>query len=123
LGQPGAHDWTDDDARTLLWLRSNLPYLWADIPYPVIELFSYNQHELGHQFSPFEWDYYFANAKDPMLQVRMLSITARDRNRTREDIVTEDQADKRAAAEQPASASVTGLSDGQVADRLLVVYP
>jgi hypothetical protein len=123
FGMAGAHDWTDDDARTLLWLRSNLPYLWADIPFPIIELFSYNQHNLIHQYSPFEWRYYFADADDPMLLVRMLSVSARDRNRTRQNIVVEEQAEERTLAERPVDVTVSDLSDGQVVEKLLVIYP
>jgi hypothetical protein len=123
FGQPGAHDWTDDDARTLLWLRSNFPELWADIPFPIIELFSYNQHNLIKPFSPFEWSYYFANADDPELLVRMLSVSARDRNETRKCEVLAQQEAERAAAEKPICLNVDELSDQQVADNLLVIYP
>ncbi|RJP21813.1 MAG: hypothetical protein C4520_09150 [Candidatus Abyssobacteria bacterium SURF_5] len=123
FGQPGAHDWTDSDARTLLWLRSNLPNLVSDIPFPIIEFFSYNQHHLTHPYMPFEYSYYFADPDDPVLLVRMLSVTARDRNRTRRDVVLEEQQEDLSAAERPVSTTVSGLSDGEVRERLLVVYP
>jgi hypothetical protein len=123
FGEPGAHDWTDDDARTLLWLRSNLPNLVADVPFPIIELFSYNKHGLTHPLMPFEYNYWFADPDDPTLLVRMLSVTARDRNRTRRTVVLDEQAEDRTAAERPVVAPVSDLSDGEVSEKLLVVYP
>ncbi len=52
-GMAGAHEWLDDDARTALWLRRNLPERWAELPFPVIEFFRYNIHNDRQQFSPF----------------------------------------------------------------------
>ncbi len=123
FGQPGAHNWTDDDARTLLWLRSNLPNLVSDVPFPVIELFHYNQHNLIHPLIPATWSYYFADPNDPILEVRMMTLTARDRNRTREGLVIQEEAKQAAAAEQPVEVPVANLSDREVAKNLLVVYP
>jgi hypothetical protein len=108
----------------LLWLRSNLPNLVADVPFPIIELFSYNQHQLTHPLlMPFEYNYWFADPDDPILLVRMLSVTARDRNRTRRTVVLDEQAEDRTAAERPVIAPVSDLSDGEVMEKLLVVYP
>lgn len=124
FGMADAHDWSDDDARTLLWLRSNLPMLWADIPFPIIKLFSYNNHPLLTDIAmPFDWSNYFADADDPMLLVRMLSVTSRDRNRTRQNIVLEEQAEERTLAERPVDVTISDLSDGQVVEKLLVIYP
>jgi hypothetical protein len=53
----------------------------------------------------------------------MLSVTARDRNRTRRTVVLDEQAEDRTAAERPVIAPVSDLSDGEVMEKLLVVYP
>lgn len=122
-GQAGAHEWSDDDARTLLWLRSNLPNPWADVPFSVIELFRYNKHVLTEPLMPFEWNYYFASGKDPMLQVRMLTLTARDRNNTRRETALTKQEAEAAAAERPVPVPVSQLSNREVTEKLLVIYP
>ena len=122
-GDVGAHDWTDDQARTLLWLRRNFPELVSDVPFPIINLFSYNVHNDLRPFKPFEWEYYFANARDPYLQVRMLTLEPRDRNRTRRDEVLTRKAVEAAAAEQAIAGDVSGLTDQEVAKKLEMVFP
>ena len=122
-GTFGAHEWTDEDARTALWLRRNLPERWASIPFPAIKLFSYNIHHDRQQLSPVEWDYYFADMNDPYLQVRMFTIEARDRNNTRrEEVIAKREAEK-AAAEQAITADISDLSDRDVTEKLKTVFP
>ena len=124
IGDPGAHAWTDDQARTLLWLRRNLPEIWSDIPFPIVTLFSYNIHNDTKQFGkPFHWRYYFADADDPLLQVRMLSLEARDRNNTRRDEVVAKQAAEMAAAEQAVTGDISTLTDQEVSQKLETVFP
>ncbi len=122
-GMYGAHEWIDDDARTALWLRRNLPERWSEIPFPIITFFRYNTHNDRQQMMPFEWEYYFANMRDPYLQVRMYTLEARDRNRTRRNEVLAREAAEKAAAERAISGEVSHLSDEEVSKRLLVVYP
>lgn len=123
-GQAYVHEWDDDDARTALWLRTNLPENISEIPFPIIKLFSYNQHHYTPQYIPyFEWSYYFADIKDPELLVRMMSIESRDRNRTRHDEVLAEEAARRAAAAQPVSENVSELSDAEVQQKLQTVFP
>ena len=124
IGDPGAHAWTDDQARTLLWLRRNLPELWSDIPFPLITLFSYNIHNDLKPFGePVHWKYYFADADDSLLQVRMLTLEARDRNDTRREDVAAKQAAEMAAAEQAVTEDISTLSDQEVAQKLETVFP
>jgi hypothetical protein len=124
VGEPGVHEWTDDDARTALWLRTNFPENISEIPFPIIKLFSYNQHHYLPQYMPyFEWSYYFADIKDPELLVRMLSIEARDRNRTRHGEVLAEEAARKAAAEKPIGENVSDLSDAEVSQKLEIVFP
>jgi hypothetical protein len=124
FGDPYVHEWNDDDARTALWLRTNFPENISEIPFPIIKLFSYNQHHYTPQYIPyFEWSYYFADIKDPELMVRMLSIEARDRNRTRHEEVISEEAAKKAAAEKPISENVSGMSNDEVTHKLETVFP
>ncbi len=122
-GDPGAHDWTDDQARTALWLRRNLPERWGEIPFSIINLFSYNIHHDRQQFLPFEYEYYFANMRDPSLQVRMFTIESRDRNRARRDEVLARKAAEEAAAEKAITGEVSELTDQDVARKLEMVFP
>ena len=122
-GDIGAHDWTDDQARTLLWLRRNFPELVSDVPFPFINLFSYNIHNDMRPYSPFEWEYYFANPRDPYLQVRMLTLEPRDRNRTRRGEVLTRKAIEAAAAEQAITGDVSELSNQEVSTKLEKVFP
>ena len=123
-GQPYVHEWDDDDARTALWLRTNLPENISEVPFPIIKLLSYNQHHYTPQYIPyFDWSYYFADIKDPELLVRMLSIESRDRNRTRHDEVLAEEAARKAAAEQPVSGNVSELSNAEVQQKLQTVFP
>ncbi len=122
-GDIGAHEWTDDQARTLLWLRRNFPELVSDVPFPIINLFSYNIHNDTRPYMPFEWEYYFANARDPYLQVRMLTLEPRDRNRTRRVEVLTRKATEAAAAEQAIAGDVSDLSNQEVSKKLEKVFP
>jgi len=122
-GDVGAHDWTDDQARTGLWLRRNFPERWAEIPFPLINLFSYNMHHDKHQYMALEWDYYFANMCDPLLQVRMFTLEARDRNRARRNEAITRKAAARAAAEEPVRGEVSNLSNAEVTKKLETVFP
>ena len=122
-GTFGAHGWTDDDARTALWLRRNLPERWAEVPFPFIKFFSYNIHHDRQQMSPGEWEYYFADMKDPYLQVRMFTIEARDRNDTRRDQVVAKREAERAAAEKAITGDISELSDQDVSEKLMTVFP
>jgi hypothetical protein len=122
-GQVGAHEWTDDQARTALWLRRNLPERWAEIPFPIITLFSYNIHNDRQQFSPFEWEYYFADMRDPNLQVRMFSLESRDRNRARRNEAIAKEAETRAAADKAITGEVSQLSNKEVQTELETVFP
>jgi hypothetical protein len=119
----GAHDWTDDQARTGLWLRRNFPERWAEIPFPLINLFSYNLHHDRQQYMALEWDYYFANLSDPYLQVRMFTVEARDRNRARRNEAITRKAEAEAAAAEPIAGEVSQLSDGEVVRKLEKVFP
>jgi hypothetical protein len=123
VGDPAAHNWTDDEARTLLWLRRNFPELVSDIPFPLITLFSYNIHNDLRPYMPFEWEYYFADPRDPYLQVRMMTLEPRDRNRARREEVLTRKAAEAAAAEQAVVEDVSGLTDQEVAKRLEKVFP
>lgn len=122
-GDPGAHAWTDDQARTALWLRRNFPERWGEIPFAFINFFSYNIHNDRQQLMPFEFEYYFANLRDPYLQVRMFTLEARDRNRARRNEVTAKKAAEQAAAEQAITGEVTELTDREVATKLETVFP
>jgi hypothetical protein len=122
-GQLGAHDWTDDDARTALWLRRNLPERWSEVPFPLITFFRYNIHNDRQQYMPFEWDYYFANMRDPYLQVRMFSVEARDRNRVRRNEVLIKESAEKASAEKAVTEEVSQMSDVEVMKKLQIVYP
>jgi len=122
-GTFGAHEWTDDDARTALWLRRNLPERWAQVPFPFIKFFSYNMHYDREQLQPGEWEYYFADMDDPYLQVRMFTIEARDRNDTRrEEVIAKRDAEK-AAAEKAITGEVSEMSDGEVSKELKTIFP
>ncbi len=122
-GDIGAHDWTDDQARTALWLRRNFPERWAEVPFPFLTFFSYNIHHDRQQLMPFEFEYYFANMRDPYLQVRMFSLEARDRNRTRRNEVLIKEAAEKAAAEKAITGEVSELSDREVTKKLETVFP
>jgi hypothetical protein len=122
-GMFGAHEWTDDDARTALWSRRNLPERWNEIPLPMIKFFSYNIHHDRQQLSPFEWDYYFADINDPYLQVRMFTIEARDRNNTRRQEILAKQEAEKAAAEKAITEDVAELSDQEVSKKLQTIFP
>jgi len=122
-GDLGAHAWTDDQARTLLWLRRNFPEYWADIPFSLVNLFSYNIHNDVRPVSPFEWSYYFADARDPYLNIRMLTLEARDRNRYRRNEVIAKKAEEEAAAEQAILGDVSELTDQEVVKKLGNVFP
>jgi len=125
MGMAGAHDWTDDDARSALWFQRNLPEGWAGVPFSIMKLFSYNIHDDSGQFTlmPFEWEYYFADIDDPSLQVRMFTVEARDRNRVRQEQILEKQAVEGAAAEKAVTGDVSVLSDEAVQEQLQIVYP
>jgi hypothetical protein len=122
-GDPGAHDWTDDDARTLLWLRRNLPERWAAAPFTLLTLLSYNIHHDTRQYMPWEWSYYFADPTDPYLNVRMLTLEARDRNRIRRDEVLARKAAEEAAAEKAITGDVSELTDQEVVKKLETIFP
>jgi hypothetical protein len=122
-GEVGAHEWTDDQARTALWLRRNFPERWAEVPFPLITLFSYNIHHDRQQYMPLEWEYYFANMRDPYLQVRMFTLEARDRNRTRRNEAIAREATAKMAAETAVTTGVSGLSDAEVTKKLETVFP
>jgi hypothetical protein len=122
-GMPGAHEWIDDDARTALWLRRNLPERWSEVPFPIIEFFRYNIHHDRQQFSPFEWEYYFADMRDPYLQVRMFSLESRDRNRVKRNEVIAKEAAEKASEEVAVMEDVSLMSDQAVQEKLGVVYP
>ena len=122
-GMYGAHEWTDEDARTALWLRRNFPERWSEIPFPLITFFRYNAHNDRQQYMPFEWDYYFANMRDNALQVRMYTLEARDRNRARRNEVLAKEAAEKAAAEKAIKGDVSELSDYEVEKKLQIVYP
>jgi hypothetical protein len=122
-GDPYAHAWSDDDARTLLWLRRNLPERWADVPFPLITLFSYNIHHDTRQYSPLEWEYYFADPNDPELNVRLMTLEARDRNRIRRVEVLVRKAEEEAAAEKAIIGDISELSDQEVVRKLETIFP
>lgn len=123
-GEVGAHDWTDDQARTALWLRRNLPEDFAAIPFPFINLFSYNIHHDREQYMPlFDFGYYFADMRDPHLQVRMLTLESRDRNETRRQAVIDKDMAAKAAAEQAIQGDVSALTDEEVVEELHTVFP
>lgn len=122
-GDPTAHDWSDDDARTLLWLRRNFPELWSDVPFPLLTFFSYNIHHDRRQYMPIEWDYYFANPRDRWLQIRMFTLEARDRNQTRRNEVLARKAAEEAAARQAVTGEVLDLSNEEVSKKLETVFP
>lgn len=122
-GDPYAHDWSDDDARTLLWLRRNFPEVLADAPFPLITLFSYNIHHDTRQYMPFDWAYYFANPRDPYLQIRMMTLEPRDRNRIRRNDVLARGAAEEAAAEKAITGNVSELTDQEVVKKLETIFP
>jgi hypothetical protein len=123
-GDPYAHAWSDDQARTLLWLRRNLPELWSDVPFPFMTFFSYNIHNDTREFGkPFQWRHYFADARDPSLQIRMMTLEARDRNEFRHQEVWKKQAAEAAAAEQAITGDVAELTDQEVSKKLEIVFP
>lgn len=122
-GEVGTHEWTDDQARTLLWLRRNFPELLSDVPFPFITLFSYNIHQDTRPYMPFEWNYYFANPRDPSLQIRMMTLESRDRNRTRRDEVLTRKAMEEAAAEQAITGDISQITDREVSKKLETVFP
>jgi hypothetical protein len=124
VGPADAHDWDDDDARLALWLRRNLPDRFAEIPFPLVKLFSYNNHYDRDQYMAiFEWEYYFADMNDPRLMVRMNTLEARDRNETRRKELAEREAAEKAAAEKAVTGDVSKMSDREVSDELQTVYP
>ena len=123
VGDPSAHAWTDDQARTALWLRRNFPERWGEIPFPLITLFSYNIHHDRQQYMPFEFEYYFANMRDPSLQVRMFTIEARDRNRARRNEVLTRRFAEEAAAAKAITGEVGELSNREVGKKLETVFP
>lgn len=122
-GDPTAHDWSDNDARTLLWLRRNFPELWSDVPFPFLTFFSYNIHHDKRPYMPIEWDYYFANPRDHLLQIRMFTLEARDRNQTRRNEVLARKAAEEAAARQAVAGEVLDLSNEEVSKKLETVFP
>ncbi len=122
-GKVGAHEWTDDQARTALWLRRNFPERWAEVPFPFITFFSYNIHHDRQQYLPLEWDYYFADMRDPSLQVRMFTLEARDRNRARRNEALAKEAAGRVAARAPIRGEVSQLSNAEVVEKLQTVFP
>jgi hypothetical protein len=123
VGDPAAHDWTDDDARTLLWLRRNFPEIIADAPFPFITLFSYNIHHDTRQYMPTDWSYYFADPTDPYLNIRMITLEARDRNRVRRNEVISRKAAEEAAAEKAITGDVSELTDQEVVKKLETIFP
>lgn len=122
-GDVGANEWTDDQARTLLWLRRNFPELWADVPFPFMTFFSYNIHHDTHQLVPFKWEYYFADPRDPSLQIRMMTLESRDRNRTRRGEVLTRKAMDEAAAEKAITGDISQITDREVSKKLETVFP
>lgn len=122
-GPAGVHEWSDDDARLALWLRRNFPERWAEIPFPILTFFDYNIHNDRQQLMPFEWEYYFANMRDPYLQVRMYTLEARYRNDAREAAAVSRELSERSAAEKPVIEDVSQLSNQEVSNRLQSVFP
>lgn len=123
VGDPYAHDWSDNDARTLLWLRRNFPEIIADAPFPFITLFSYNIHHDTRQYMPIDWSFYFADPRDPALNVRMMTLESRDRNRVRRDEVVAREAAEEAAAEKAITGDISELTDQEVVKKLETVFP
>jgi hypothetical protein len=122
-GNVGAHDWTDDQARTALWLRRNFPERWGEIPFPFLNLLRYNMHHDRQQYMAFEWDYYFANMRNPSLQVRMFTLEARDRNRARRNEAITKKATAKSAVKLPIRGEVSELSNAEVVKELETVFP
>jgi len=72
---------------------------------------------------PIEWDYYFANPRDHLLQIRMFTLEARDRNQTRRNEVLARKAAEEAAARQAVAGEVLDLSNEEVSKKLETVFP
>lgn len=143
-----AHRWTDDDARTALWYARNFPDDLASFGFLVHKFVSFNMRDdrfgapydvrndstwyythtsvdRGYRFSGIfnaRSDEWFPMLNDPQLQVKMLSLEARERNRMRERDRRRRTGEHPFTSESRGDVPASALGPDEVEQRLLEIY-